>query len=285
MSSADSSTEFQGVGNTIPPPKKQIPPAKHWCFTLNNWTDKEKFELIEVFSSNNLNKWVIGEEVGEEGTPHLQGYIEFEKKMRPLSVCSNKRIHWEKCKGNPKQNIDYCTKDGKYVKSANIKVTRKLVVIENLKPWQAELELKLLEDPNDRTITWVYEETGGVGKSSFCKYLIVKHAACYLSEGKKSDLLNIVYNYVEQNGDLLMLVVDVPRANGNNVSYKALEDIKNGIIQNTKYETGTRIINACHVLVFSNQYPEVAKLSGDRWEIYEIVNDELEKRTIINSTL
>lgn len=41
-------------------------------FTLNNWTDEEYQYLAEVFAPQ--TKWmVIGKEVGENGTRHLQG--------------------------------------------------------------------------------------------------------------------------------------------------------------------------------------------------------------------
>ncbi len=54
-------------------------------------------------------------EVGESGTPHYQGYIEFGQQMRPAAVkklC--KHAHWEgRTKGTRQQARDYCRKDDK----------------------------------------------------------------------------------------------------------------------------------------------------------------------------
>lgn len=57
-------------GNTFAV-SKQSTQSKHWCFTLNNWT-VEELEQIEQIVQQCCDKWIIGKEVGEEGTPHLQ---------------------------------------------------------------------------------------------------------------------------------------------------------------------------------------------------------------------
>lgn len=79
---------------------------KSWLYTLNNWTD------VEFCSVKNweCNYHVVGCEVGEKGTPHLQGCITFSKPCRIKSLKKlNERIHWEAV-----NNIDmarnYCTK-------------------------------------------------------------------------------------------------------------------------------------------------------------------------------
>lgn len=71
--------------------------------------------------------------------------------------------------------------------------------------------------------------------------------------------------------DVTMLIIDVPRNNGNNISYSAVECILNGMITNTKFETGVKVFNAPHVVVFSNYEPDTEKLSEDRWSIKKII--------------
>lgn len=262
---------------------KQPSPAKNWCFTFNNYTEEDIKALIEKFSSNSskIHQYLFEEEVGEEcKTPHLQGFIVFTTKGRWSQLKLSKKISWRRMNGSVAQNIEYCSKDHRedktkwrLWKSANVCVPKPLKIITELRPWQSQLETRLLEEPDDRNIIWCHEPQGKVGKSAFAKYMIHKHNALYITEGKKSDIINIVYNYCLAN-ELEILILDVPRANGNKISYKVLEEIKNGLICNTKFETGNKIINPPNIVVFANSPPEVEQMSLDRWEIYGINTEQ-----------
>jgi hypothetical protein len=78
--------------------------SNNWVFTLNNYTESNLDTL------KNLGKYIIfGKEIGEKCTPHLQGYIEFEKRITLGKLKkTDKRIHWEKRRGSQKQAINYC---------------------------------------------------------------------------------------------------------------------------------------------------------------------------------
>lgn len=82
-----------------------------WCFTLNNY----KPDLSELNGIDHWQYMVVGYEVADSGTPHLQGYVYFNKR-RTFAAVSRMvpKAHWTKCNGTPEQNRDYCTKDGKY---------------------------------------------------------------------------------------------------------------------------------------------------------------------------
>lgn len=90
---------------------------RNYCFTLNNWTQKEYDDLLTW----DCKYMVIGQEIGKNGTPHLQGYIEFEKPKRLSTIKKeNERIHWETRKGNAKQASEYCKKEGKWVEKGKM---------------------------------------------------------------------------------------------------------------------------------------------------------------------
>jgi len=83
--------------------------AKHWCFTINNPTEDAISALADYAYL------VVGKEVGESGTPHLQGYVcmKVAKRLTTMSKMLP-RAHLEVMKGNPKQASDYCKKDGQF---------------------------------------------------------------------------------------------------------------------------------------------------------------------------
>jgi len=83
--------------------------SRNWCFTLNNWTEKEEKEIQE-WDSKYL---VFGKEKGESGTPHLQGYVEWAgaRKFSTLSGYCGGRLHWETRKGTAQEAATYCKKD------------------------------------------------------------------------------------------------------------------------------------------------------------------------------
>jgi len=85
--------------------------ARSWCFTHSNYTDED----INFWQNINCRFIMYGKEVAPTtGTPHLQGFIMFEKAMRfgPLKKLFPKGVNFRACNGSPQQNIDYVSKDG-----------------------------------------------------------------------------------------------------------------------------------------------------------------------------
>lgn len=89
--------------------------AKNWCVTLNNYTEDE-LQGIQDFGRSECDYWIVGEEVGESGTPHLQCYFQLRSKrtMRQLKHGVGDRAHCEVARGSPEQNRTYCAKDGTF---------------------------------------------------------------------------------------------------------------------------------------------------------------------------
>lgn len=83
--------------------------AKNWLFTVNNYTP-EDISLFEEFPCNYL---IFGKEIGEKGTPHLQGYVQLLSKKRLTGLKKiHATAHWEAARGTAQENITYCSKDG-----------------------------------------------------------------------------------------------------------------------------------------------------------------------------
>lgn len=85
--------------------------ARSWCFTLNNYTEAE----IEILAEIECRYIVCGKEVGENNTPHVQGYIEYDKPKKFGGVKKSiPRAHIEQRKGTREQARDYCMKDNNF---------------------------------------------------------------------------------------------------------------------------------------------------------------------------
>lgn len=87
--------------------------ARAWVFTLNNYSDEEENKLFDT--PDGVRYICCGREIGDSGTPHLQGYMVFNNAVR-LTTCREllSRAHWEPRRGTDKQARDYCMKDGSF---------------------------------------------------------------------------------------------------------------------------------------------------------------------------
>lgn len=278
---AQMETNGSSDGNT----KKTRPtPSKYWCFTLNNYTEEEMVQLETTFKESK-SEYVIGKEVGEKGTPHLQGFVSFEKKQRPMELRGiSKRIHWEKTKAGKQANIDYCSKEGNVTTNMLTKETkRRMLEIpeqEDLYEWQRDA-LYHLDEQNHRAILWCWDSLGCSGKTTLAKLLILEQDAL-LIDGKKSDILYAATEFLGKDLESafykkLIFILDLSRTCENFVSYDAIEKLKNGLWFSGKYESKMVMIPSPKLIVFANFPPDKTKLSQDRWVILESKKTEIEK--------
>lgn len=85
--------------------------SRRWVFTLNNPTEDE----IELLRSNPWRYTGFGFEVGEAGTPHVQGllYEDLKRSLKQLRKVLD-RAHFEIMRGTWEQALEYCKKEGKF---------------------------------------------------------------------------------------------------------------------------------------------------------------------------
>lgn len=273
----EGNTSSSGLKDTR---NKQGTQRKRWIFTLNNYT-KEDIEDISKYFRENREHFIFGEEIGKNGTPHLQGYVELNKAKRWTEFGLTNRIHWNKepVKGTRDDNIKYCSKEGKIHTNFKIKKQKKpildLIKEENFYPWQKELYNILKGTPDKRKILWYWDKKGNVGKSAFCKFICCNMNAIMLGGGSK-DMMKGIHGYEEKEGDYPDIIIgDYPRDNIDKFNYGAWEMIKNGHVYNSKYESGQMIFNIPHIVIFCNEEPCKNSWSKDRYHIKEIKNDDL----------
>lgn len=250
---------------------KRVSPALNWCFT---WFGADDTGIQNLIHNSAVKNYAFQEEVcPTSGKDHIQGYVEFKRKVRPAGMF-DPRIHWAVRKGTRTQAALYCLKDetrkegGRQWNSIGelpAWLARGIRTIEgNLRPWQAELEELLLQPPDDRTIHWYWCQVGGSGKTSVMKYLVQKYSwmtglACCRSADIKTaaDVCTGAY------------LLDFSRTLDGHYPYQAIEELKNGYITEAKLKKEMRVVisNSPHVVCFANTPPDTSRLSGDRWHV------------------
>lgn len=251
------------------PKKVQVNARVHWFFTFNNYDSEDITILLKVFNEL-CYMYAFQEETGENGTKHLQGIISLKRRARWSEFGLQREIHWEK-PNNVKDCYIYCTKEK--TRTGNVFLLKYEIPyhykLDCFFDWQQELLDIISQPPDDRVVHWYWSDEGSVGKSCFVKHLLMNNNAILCTKGKYNDICNLIYN-AKLNKSKNIVLFDLPRNNGNAISYDAIESIKNGMISNMKYETGFVIFPPPHVIVFANEPPERSKLSKDRWHVREI---------------
>ena len=273
--SSNSSTKS---GNT-----KQISPAKNWFFTFNNYSQQDYGMMKEKCSDSSIIlRSIFQEEVGASGTPHLQGAITFLKKVRPKSIFKSDKIHWEKTRSTRLAEM-YCCDESKRVEGGrienfNVHIPRPLVKMtyDKLRPWQKEIA-DLFKEPEDplfgRTIHWFWESTGNIGKTILCTYLVDQCNAIEVGGASKDALYGVASYVTKMKCGPDIVIIDIPRCQ-ENISWHAIEKIKDGKFYSPKYESMMVRYNRPHIICMANCPPPTEKLSDDRWHIQELSDND-----------
>lgn len=260
----------------VPPSEKRKETRKagseRWTFTWHNYDENWVALLAPCFEGS--VGWIGGYEIcPTTSTKHIQGYVEFGKKVRPVGYKgAPKQIHWGDEKGKPAkgtraQNIAYCTKEERGYEGT-FRPKRSLPSI-TMKGWQSKV-VELYEGPTiQRRIWWFWSDARGIGKSDAVRWLCTQGAL--IVSGKGSDMKYLICKYEEKHGDYPECVVmDVPCSMQGFISYAGLEELCNGVFASTKYECANVIMPYAKVFLFCNSPPAMdnVDLSANRLEVY-----------------
>lgn len=85
---------------------------RDYVFTVNNYSEEDEQQCWALpWEVKDCRYIVVGKEVGESGTPHLQGYISFKEKKSLKQLREFfPTAHFDPRKGTPSQASSYCKK-------------------------------------------------------------------------------------------------------------------------------------------------------------------------------
>lgn len=136
-----------------------------------------------------------------------------------------------------------------------------------LRDWQVDAFKDLESDPNDREVRFYVDYGGGMGKTWFQQYVFTKlpDDVQLIGTGRKEDMSYAV------DPSRRIFFINVARGSMQYLQYSILEDLKDRVIFSTKYQSTTKFISTVpHVWVFSNEDPDLERLSSDRYKIINL---------------
>lgn len=176
--------------------------------------------------------------------------------------------------------FNYCMKEDTRVagpySDKPIYMGQDLAVMNNPLPWQQEVIDMVNQPPDDRTVVWIHEPVGNVGKSKLLKYLRWKNLACRVPIGTAGQLRSAMI----AKGAHRCYVVDFPRVLGKEDAvadiFSALEELKNGWVETAFYgKPAELLMEPPHVIVMSNDKPNLKLASKDRWKVFQLKEGSL----------
>lgn len=98
-------------------------PTLRYCFTWNNYDDGSFVKIRQFIEEKPVRYLCYGKEVGESGTPHLQGYFELSKQCKFGTLKTYLDAHLIPAKGSPEENYNYCSKMGDFYEHGVLSVS------------------------------------------------------------------------------------------------------------------------------------------------------------------
>jgi len=123
------------------------------------------------------------------------------------------------------------------------------------------------EEAHRRRIHFVVDPEGGSGKSWVTRWALSKHGdkTQVFRIGKRDDLAFAI----DETKHIFLF--DVPRGEMMYLQYSVLEALKDQVVFSPKYESASKLLRKVpHVIVFSNEEPDMTKLTNDRYNIINV---------------
>jgi len=245
--------------------------SRSWLCTWNNFPE----DWQAVITSCGAIDYSAQKEKGKDAEKeHIQFAVRFEE-AKSLKTMQGlfKGAHLEPAK-NWIAAKQYCMKADTQVEEGIVSkpppVCRDPLEGRAYRPVQEQIIEIVKSEPDDRSIHWFFDPEGSAGKTTIAKHICLHHSDAIYLTGKSADMKFGVMSWLNSGKKLKTVMIDLTRSVEAFVSYQGIEEIKNGIFYNTKYESGMVLFDNPHIIIMSNFMPEMDMLSADRWVIHAI---------------
>lgn len=265
--------------------------AQFWAFRFT----ANKIENHDDLHERMDQSWIVGhgyqlERGKKRGTEHFQGTFEceprkrfkqleahFHEKFPDLIFDGRDYLQPSKSSAANSYGMKEDTRaEGPWFKGSRyVEVAKETVykVEIELKPWQ-ERTCQILDGPqDDRSIWWLWEPYGGLGKTTFLKWIYQNYKGVMISGGKSHDMKNGVVRYREAIGEYPKIVlINIPKTfDLNYFSATGVEEVKDMFFFSGKYGSKDEDGQVCgrppKVIIMANKYPPIDEMALDRWKI------------------
>lgn len=153
--------------------------------------------------------------------------------------------------------------------------------ISKLYPWQQELIYRSLPCNHDhRSINIIYDRgIGNQGKSFICSYMAVHRLARNIPPFNGPTAMDDIMACIMAKEPVNCYLIDQPRSMlKRNMAgfFSGVEMISNGYIYEKRYAFRERWQDSPSIFIFTNEIPDSAYLSKDRWKLWVVDNDTKE---------
>ncbi|AXB22596.1 replication associated protein [Alces alces faeces associated smacovirus MP78] len=234
-----------------------VPRNGDWCTTQS---------VCRMIQENDVKKWTIGFEEGKNGYRHYQ-----------IRLVSSNHDFFEWCKINlPTAHIEEATEEsGNYErKSGNFLSSDDTAEIRQVRfGVLRESQKKILEEVNDqgdREIDVYFDPRGNNGKTWLTIHLYERGRALVVPRANTTAEKLSAYICSSYNGEEYV-IIDIPRSRKITPEiYEAIEEIKDGLVFDSRYSGRSRNIRGVKLIIFTNKRLDLTKLSNDRWRLHAI---------------
>lgn len=253
-------------------------------------TDDVDDELLRNWFKTVAKKWVFQEEKGDKtGYPHFQCRISLKNRKRINELGKALKNAGIEAHASPTANN---TKDFDYVIKSQTRIAGPwsdidsesiikppadidTMTVEALRPYQKRIYDACVAQCDRKTMTFrsvdfVFESQGNVGKSVLTRFLVWNELAMFVPVMQDAqDIMAWVMSFPPAS----CYIIDMPRAlpkDGLNGFWAGIELLRSGFAADKRHKGKFRMQSPPLVWVFSNHEPNLEALSADRWNIWFI---------------